>query len=270
LARGRVAADPEYYRFRLAYRLPYDWDAILGFLGSRAIPGVESVAESRYRRTIAVDGKSGVIEVSRLEGGSSLGLSVRFPDPRALPLVVERVRRLFDLDADPAVIAEHLGNDRLLRGPLAKHPGIRAPGAWDGFELAVTAILGPRISGRVAAMLGSPVAGGFGLDRLFPTARELLSAPLERVGVGTARAEGIRSLARQASDGVSAPGWCVDAFPSGDPVLRRNAERWRPWRAYAFMLLWQDAHDDVAKPWRIGNAQSGSGRSASLPALRTG
>jgi len=282
LARGRVASDPECYRFRLAYRPPYDWDAMVGFLGSRAIPGVESVEESRYRRTIAVDGMSGVIEVSRLPAGSSLGLSVRFPDPRALLLIVERVRRLFDLGADPAVLAEQLGDDPLLRGPLAEHPGIRVPGAWDGFELSVAAVLGARIAGRVASMFGSPVAGGLGLETLFPTARQLLRAPLERAGVGTARAEEIRALARRVVDGEAALAgvdeWTAeyiamralgdpDAFPSGDPVLRRNAERWRPWRAYAFMLLWQDARGDVAKSWRIGNAQSGSGRSACNSAL---
>jgi AraC family transcriptional regulator of adaptative response / DNA-3-methyladenine glycosylase II len=270
LARGRVVSDPECYRFRLAYRPPYDWDATLGFLGSRAIPGVESVAESRYRRTIAVDGKSGVIEVSRLPASSSLGLSVRFPDPRALLVIVERVRRLFDLGADPVVIAEDLGDDPLLREPLAEHPGIRAPGVWDGFELAVTAMLGQRIAGRVAAMFGSPVAGGFGLDRLFPTARELSIAPIERAGVGTARAEAIRSLARQVLEGkVAFPGVDgePDVFPSVDPVLRQHAERWRPWRAYAFMLLWQETGDDVAKSWRIGNGHSRSGRAASLPAL---
>ena len=280
LARGRVASDPEIYRFRLAFRPPYDWDAMLVFLGSRAIPGVESVEESRYRRTIDVDGKSGVIEVSRLPDGSSLGLSVRFPDPRALLLIVERVRRLFDLGADPAVLAEHLGDDPLLRGPLAEHPGIRVPGAWDGFELAVTQLLGPRIAGRVAAMVGSPVAGGLGLERLFPSARQLSSAPIERAGVGAARAEAVRSLARRGLDGEVAltgvddptaeyiamralgePDW----FPSVDPVLRRNAERWRPWRAYAFMLLCQDAGDEVAKSWRMGNAQYGSDRFAPLP-----
>jgi AraC family transcriptional regulator of adaptative response / DNA-3-methyladenine glycosylase II len=286
LARRRIVSDPECYRFRLAYRPPYDWGAMLAFLGSRAIPGVESVEESRYRRTIAVDGKAGVIEVSPLPDGSSLGLSVRFPDPRALLVIVERVRRLFDLGADPAVIAEHLGGDPLLRGPLAEHPGIRAPGAWDGFEIEVTAILGQRIAGRVAAMFGSPVTGGFGLERLFPTAGQLSSAPLERAGAGTARAGAIRSLARQVSNGTPASATCAalpgideraaeyiamralgepDAFPSGDPDLCGTAERWRPWRAYAFMLLWQDARDDVAKPWRTRNAQSGSSRSDPLP-----
>jgi AraC family transcriptional regulator of adaptative response / DNA-3-methyladenine glycosylase II len=280
LARQRIASGPERYRFRLAYRPPYDWEAILSFLGSRATPGVESVDESGYRRTISIEGNSGLIEVTRLPNASALELSVRFPDSRALFVIVERVRRLFDLGCDPAVIAEHLGADPRLGEALAKHPGIRAPGAWDGFELAVTAVLGQRMTGRVAALFGSPVAAGFGLDRIFPTAPELSNAPLEQVGVGTARAEAIRALARQG--GLSS--WLgssvvdeptaeyvamralgePDAFPSGDGVLRRNAEKWRPWRAYAFMLLWQEARD-FEGPWRMRHAQSGVGRPAPVP-----
>lgn len=253
LARRRIAFEPECYRLRLAYRPPYDWDAMLSFLESRATPGVESVSESRYRRTIAVDGKSGVIEVSPLAKCPALEFSVHFPDPRALFVIVERVRRLFDLGCDPAVIAEHLGSDPRLRELLAIHPGIRAPGAWDGFELAVTAVLGSRMAGRVAALFGSPLEGGVGLDRLFPTAQELASSPLEQAGVGSARAESIRALARRGSsldfpgvDEVTAEYIAMralgepDAFPSADPVLRRWAERWRPWRAYAFMLLSQE------------------------------
>ncbi len=285
--RGAPASDPECYRFRLAYRPPYDWEALLSFLGSQAIPGVESVEESRYRRTIEVDGNAGVIEVSPVPDGSALCLSVRFPDPRALLLVVERVRRIFDLGADPAVIAEHLGGDPLLRGPIAEHPGIRVPGAWDGLELAAAALLGPRIAGRVAAMFGAPVDGGFGLERLFPGARVLSSAPLERAGVGTARAEALRSLARHARDGAASARCGAfgidqrteeyvamralgepDVFPSADRDLRRDAERWRPWRSYAFMLLRRhDPRENDAMSWRTGNAQSRGGRSASLSAL---
>lgn len=285
--RGPAASDSGCYRFRLAYRPPYDWDAMMRVLRAQAIPGVESVEGSGYRRTIAVDGTAGVIEVSRIPDGSSLSLSVRFPDPRALLLIVERVRRLFDLGADPATIAEHLGGDPILGEPLAEHPGIRVPGAWDGFELAAAALLGPRIAGRVAAMFGAPVEGGFGLERLFPDARELSIAPLEQAGVGIARAAALRSLARQWRDGAPARGALPglddrtaeyvamralgepDAFPSADPDLRRRAEGWRPWRSYAFLLLDRSSRRDDAMSWRLGNAQSRSGGPVSLSALGT-
>lgn len=291
LARQHAGAEPERYRFRLAYRPPYDWEGVLAFLAARAMPGVESVEGSRYRRTISIGGQHGDIDVSHGASRAAIDVEVRFPDPGALLRIVERVRRLFDLGADPAVIAEHLGGDPLLREPLARWPGVRVPGAWDGFELAVRAILGQQVSvraastiaGRIASLFGSPAAdgNGHGRARLFPTPAQLAGAPLERAGVMPARAETIRGLARAVAGGTIAFGagtetaatvralraldgvgdWTAqyvamralgepDAFPSGDLVLRRMAgaasardldrrsEAWRPWRAYAVMLLW--------------------------------
>lgn len=288
LARRREGADPRCYRFQLAYRPPYDWDAVLAFLASRAVAGVECVEESRYRRTIEIGETKGVIAVSHAAARPALDLEVRFPEPGPLLEIVERVRRLFDLGADPAVIGETLRADPLLRRSLRTHPGMRTPGAWDGFELAVRAILGeaisvgtaPTIAGRIAALFGSPVEAGLGLQRVFPTPAELANAPIERAGVTAARAATIRSLARRVADGTLSLDACVDgnatvsalrtlpglgdsaseyiamralgepdAFPSGDRTLRqaaggctgpdldRRSEAWRPWRAYAAMLL---------------------------------
>jgi len=308
LARHHVVADPGCYHFRLAYRPPYDWDSVLAFLGARATPGVESVDGRRYRRNFRIEGKDGLLEVSHLTSAFALDVEVRFPDPRALLSIVERVRRMFDLGAEPALIAEHLCTDPLLRPLLARHPGIRTPGAWDGFEVAVRAILGQQISvraattlaGRMAEMFGSPVANGHELARQFPTPEELANSPLERAGVMPARAETIRSLARRVSNGTVALGssldnratlsairalpgigaWTAeyiamralgepDAFPSGDLVARRmtgvlntrelddRSEAWRPWRAYAVMLLWQGASDDRARsPRSSGDRRS--------------
>jgi AraC family transcriptional regulator of adaptative response / DNA-3-methyladenine glycosylase II len=296
LARPRRPGDgAQGYRFRLAYRPPYDWDAILAFLRARAIPGVESADDGTYRRTIAVDGVAGAIEVRHAEAGTALELVVRFPNPRALLHIVGRVRRIFDLGADPAAIGAHLGADPLLRRPLKKHPGIRTPGAWDGFELAVRAILGQQISVRAASTIAGRIASRFGTagaepeggDRLFPSPARLAHADIESTGVIRARAEAIRSLARETAANriIFSPGvdvetavmplkalrgvgdWTAqyiamrafaepDAFPSGDLVLRRatgartarqlerRADAWRPWRAYAVMLLWQKAEDD--------------------------
>jgi AraC family transcriptional regulator of adaptative response / DNA-3-methyladenine glycosylase II len=125
------------YRFRLGFRPPYDWPGMLRFLGAHAVPGVESVTSSTYRRAISVDGKRGSIEVSLGESARWLDLTVRFPETRALLRIVERTRRLFDVDADPAGIEEHLRSDPLLRGPLAEHRGIRVPGGWEPGEAGV-------------------------------------------------------------------------------------------------------------------------------------
>jgi AraC family transcriptional regulator of adaptative response / DNA-3-methyladenine glycosylase II len=299
-ARRRADSDVEGYRLRLAYRPPYDWDAMLAFLAARATPGVEIVVDGSYRRTIRVGTAAGIIDVSSLVPEAALLLDVRVPDPHTLLSIVERVRRVFDLGADPTVITEHLGADRLIRPLIERHPGLRAPGAWDGFELAVRAVLGQQVSvraattmaGRLASRWGTPVPGSIG--RLFPTAAQLMAAPLERAGVVPSRAETIRTLARRVVDGSltlapsgdprptlaalrSVPGignWTAeyiamralgepDAFPSGDLVLRRAAgglstraldrrsEVWRPWRAYAVMLLWQGAVDDRGDQGRI-------------------
>src|SRR5207244_7716711 len=119
LARRHGASQPEHYRFRLPFRPPFDWDGLLGFLAPRAIPGVEEVTAEGYRRTIVLLGKRGRIAV-RLDGrGDALDLRIHFPDAGALIQIVERVRRLFDLRADPAQIRERLACDPLLVRRLA-------------------------------------------------------------------------------------------------------------------------------------------------------
>jgi AraC family transcriptional regulator of adaptative response / DNA-3-methyladenine glycosylase II len=305
------------YRFRLAYRPPYDWPAMLAFLAARAIPGVERVDAVAYRRSIALDGVAGAFEVRHAAKGAALELAVQFSDPRALLQIVTRVRRLFDLGADPARIASCLGADPLLSATLARHPGIRTPGAWDGFELAVRAILGQQVSVRAASTIAGRLAALFGSTSeaggLFPTPSQLAVAEIERAGVVRTRAEAIRRLAQAVVGGglafgpgagaaaatsslLALPGigdWTAqyialrafgepDAFPSGDLVLRRvagvrtarelerRAEAWRPWRAYAVMLLWQGANDEAARvvprhrqPDRP--AAAGRGRSRTAP-----
>jgi AraC family transcriptional regulator, regulatory protein of adaptative response / DNA-3-methyladenine glycosylase II len=276
LARKNIGGS-DCYRFRIAYRPPYDWKAAIDFLAARATPGVESVEANRYQRTITIDGKTGSIAVSPAEDGPALILEVRFGDPRALLTIVERVRRMFDIGADPTVIADQLSDDPLLTRALAAHPGIRTPGAWDPFELTVRAIIGQQISVRAATTIAGRIAERWGL-----APDQLVDAPLEEAGLISARASTIRTLARAVLDKRvcfdadstlpslrSIPGigeWTAqyvamralnepDAFPSGDLVLRRMAgdlsareldrrsESWRPWRAYAVMLLWRAATD---------------------------
>jgi AraC family transcriptional regulator, regulatory protein of adaptative response / DNA-3-methyladenine glycosylase II len=192
---------------RLAYRPPYDWEAMLSFLTARAIPGVEVIADNSYRRTIAIGGNSGVISVAPA-GNNRVDVSVRFPDMAALPQIIARVRRVFDLAADPDMIGTHLSLDPMLAPLVAARPGLRVPGAWDGFELAVRAIFGQQITvpaatkllGRLVFAHGAPLAGatkdGEGLSRLFPSPNRIAAADLAALGMPKARAMAVTSLAQ--------------------------------------------------------------------------
>ena len=280
MARHRVAADPECYRFRLAYRPPFDWCGLIRFLEECAVPGVELVQNGQYRRTISDGKNTGVIGVSRHESKDELAVEVRFPEPRALLSIIERVRRMFDLAADPAVLEEHLSNDPLLQARMNASPGMRIPGAWDGFELAVLAILGQRTAPREAALtaarlpllFGCPVQDGGGLERTFPLAAQLAHAQLEQADLEPEQARAIRLLATEVLSGAIALNSCLDghstaaelaripgisrltaeyismralgepdAFPLDESEIQGQSERWRPWRAYAAMLLWRDS-----------------------------
>jgi AraC family transcriptional regulator of adaptative response / DNA-3-methyladenine glycosylase II len=192
---------------RLPYRAPYDWDAIIGFLAARAIPGVEAVEPRRYARTLAVEGARGVVIVTPGEG-DHLVAEIRFPKVQALPAVIARVRRVFDLSADPALIGAHLSQDPQLAPLVAARPGLRAPGAWDGFELAVRAILGQQITVSAARGLAAklveaygepalePAAAALGLARVFPSPERLIGQDIAALGMPKARGAALEALAR--------------------------------------------------------------------------
>jgi AraC family transcriptional regulator of adaptative response / DNA-3-methyladenine glycosylase II len=176
----------------------------LAFLAPRATPGVEVVEVDRYRRSIYLDGDQGYFEVSLDEANNSLVTRVQFGNPRSLFLIVERVRAMFDLNADWAAIVRGLKSDPDLAARVESRPGLRVPGCWTGFELATRAILGQQVSvkgattlaGRIARTLGRPFQGAPGLTHLFPTPEVLAEANLESIGLTRARGEAIRGLAR--------------------------------------------------------------------------
>ena len=204
IARQKLSQPEDQYEFQLRYRPPYHWQGMLAFLALRATPGVEVVESGRYRRSIWINGHAGWFEVSPDEPHSALTARIQIGDPQSLFAIVERVRAMFDLNADWMAIARTMRSDPALGKRLAAEPGLRVPGCWNGFELAVRAILGQQISvkgattlaGRIVKLFGKPFDGGAGLTHLFPTAEALADADLTRAGLTRARAATISTLAR--------------------------------------------------------------------------
>ncbi len=285
-----AAASTDEFVFDLAYRPPLDWAALLGFLGARSIDGVEEIDAGRYRRTLVVahagQVHAGWFEAAQVPGRDRIRVRIAGALCRVLPMVLARVKRLFDLASDPAEIDAALG-------PLARRPGLRLPGVVDGFEIAVRAVLGQQITVRAARTLaqrfavafGTPVSTPFaGLTMLFPGAADIASRSVDEIaslGIIGARTRTILALAGAIADGhvrleagvdvdltierlLQLPGigdWTAqyiamralawpDAFPATDygvmkalgernpRRVREIAERWRPWRSYAVMHLW--------------------------------
>lgn len=288
---------PATLKVRLPYRKPFHWPALLQFFAARGTPGVEAISGDTYRRTLSRDNVHGIVEIRPDARDGYLSLTLRGIDTGALFETVQTAREVFDLDAPITEIKAALGADPLLKRSLRAHPGIRVPGAWDGFELTVRTVLGQQVSvkaattlaGRLAAKYGEPLRflddkGQVGLNRLFPRPERLVRARIETLGIVKSRAETIRRIASAVvSDELSFDpaqdprefcaklkairgigDWTAqyvamralknpDAFPQGDLGLLKaaahpdrvtskelltSAEAWRPWRAYAAMLLW--------------------------------
>jgi AraC family transcriptional regulator of adaptative response / DNA-3-methyladenine glycosylase II len=261
IRRQRTEAPPGTLTLRLAYRPPLDFPAMLAFMARRAIPGIERVGPDGYERVIGPVQASQWIRVSADATRPELRLEISDGDPRAITDVVRRVRRLFDLDADLRVVHAAFAGTPLLAAGIERRPGLRVPGGWDGFEVAVRAVLGQQVSVAGATTLArrlveahgaQRVGARPGLDRQFPSPAALVDAPLETIGLPRSRAGTLRSLAAAVLDGridfragqrlddfvqrfVALPGigpWTAhyvamralshpDAFPAGDLVLQQ-------------------------------------------------
>lgn len=237
---------------RLGYRPPYDLTAMLDFLRGRALPGVEIVDERSYRRVIGTAEAPGWLRVSAWgEQAHALRLELHGAAPAQLLGIVHRLRRMFDLDADPHVIAQALGDDARLRPLLQARPGLRLPSGWDGFEIAVRAVIGQQVSvaaartltARLAQRHGTPLPLVFdGLTHLFPTPDRLVDVDLTEIGLTRARADTIRGLSRALLEGR------VDFNP--ERTLDDFTARWvalpgiGPWTAH-YMALRALGHPDA-------------------------
>ena len=192
----------------LAYQQPYDWPAMLGFLSARAIAGLETVVEGVYSRSIDLHGVHGTFSIQPA-ASDALELNLDFPDAAAVPEIVARVRRMFDLDADLSTIHRHLAVDPLMARLIAERPGLRVPGAWDGLELAIRAVLGQqitvvaaiRLAGKLVAQYGTPLSSALpGLTHVFPQVSVLADADLAALGMPKSRGRTLSGVAQALLD----------------------------------------------------------------------
>lgn len=290
IRRASEAAVGAEIRMRLGYRPPFDWERLIAYLAGRAMPGVESVTARRYARSFALDGVSGVLSVAPAQKGHALEAHIALADaPKgsALPMrrIAARLRRLFDLDADPSAIADAFRGDPLIGPRLRHNKGLRVPGAFDGFELAIRAVLGQQISvkgattiaGRIVAKFGTPLdSGEEGITHLFPTPQCLAGADYAGLGLTGGRISTLKSLAATVASGAldfspretleakiaeltALPGigeWTAhyvalralgepDAFPASDLGLRKAAGNGTPIETGELETMAQDW-----RPWR--------------------
>ena len=272
-APAAVAADV--LKFELSFRPPFDWSAVSAFLGVRSIPGVEAVEDNCYRRTVRIltEGKEhrGWIAVAMSPKKPTLHVAVSVSLARVLPPVLSRVKALMDLACHPAEVAQALG-------ALAKrHPGLRVPGAFDGFEMAVRAIFGQQVTvaaartvaGRFAATFGDPIETPFAsLTTLFPTAMRVAALPpgrIARLGMPGARASTVVALARAVAEGrlVLMPNADIEATLDGLRTLP-GVGGWTAQYIAMRALSWPDAfpHTDLGVMKALGETDAQRVRAA--------
>ncbi len=189
-------------RLRLPYRPPYDWSHMLGFLAARSLSPVESVVDGVYRRVLRFDGQFAKLELRLLPKHHCLELTVDGLPTRQVPALVRRVRRAFDLDADPAAIQSALGADARLKPLLKRHPGLRLPVGLDPFETAVRAILGQQISVAATRTLLARLLIGEGEEQSLPDPAVLARRPAGEFGIPIKRAGAVKALAAAVADGT--------------------------------------------------------------------
>lgn len=199
-------------RLHVPYRAPLAWDSLTAFLGKRAIAGVEAVTNGIYRRVWqSRSGQTNAIEVAHSPERFALSVTLWLDQVDELPATLGKVRHLFDVDTDTLAVETRLGADWRFAQVVARRPGLRVPGAWDGFELAVRAILGQQISvaaactlaGRLVTHHGKPLATKHlprefaGLGYAFPNAQALAGLDLGTSGLTATRARYLKGLAQE-------------------------------------------------------------------------
>src|SRR5258706_1579693 len=212
---------------KLSFRPPYDWQSLLRFYQSHPIPGVESVAENSFERVFRLEGTIGFLRVQPVTGRPQLKLNIVTEDPRVLFEVVNRIRRMFDLDSDPMLIAASFAQVPMLAKLVNGFPGLRVPGGWDPFETAVCSILGQVVSADQRASLVDQLVRGYGEEvihpvtgstaQLFPASAVLANSDLSKVRTSVARKEAVRDFSRRVRSGA------ISLSAAQEPMMFRKA-----------------------------------------------
>jgi AraC family transcriptional regulator, regulatory protein of adaptative response / DNA-3-methyladenine glycosylase II len=277
--RRRATDDPEAGRagnsstLQLAYRPPYDWQGVLEFLAARELKGVESVTKDSYARTVSLGDGRGWIKVTQAQGKNALLMEFSHSLTPVLPTLLRRARDLFDLDARPDIISAQLSKDSRLAALVKRTPGMRVPGAFNGFELGLRAILGQQVTVKAATTVACRLAEAFGdpiatpypeINRLTPTAIRLARASIDdiaKLGVVSKRAASIIALARADVSGHLSLDKPVHHNP--DEVIRRLAELpgiglWTAQYIAMRALRWPDAFPkgDIAVRNNLGGVSA--------------
>jgi AraC family transcriptional regulator, regulatory protein of adaptative response / DNA-3-methyladenine glycosylase II len=267
---------------QLSYRPPYDWNGILAFLRDRALAGVELVTDGAYARTVRLGTASGWIRVTPSKKTHALMVEFTHTLAPALPALLARIRALFDLDARPDLIAKHLRKDERLAEAIKANPGRRVPGAFDGFELGLRAILGQQvtvnaartIACRFVAASGDPVVTPFAeLNRLTPAAARVAALSVDdiaRHGIVSARCRSMIALAQAQQSGSLGLDGGADRRPE-DAIARLVAlpgvGQWTAHYIAMRALRWPDAFpkEDVAVRNRLGGVSAKEAEALSQP-----
>lgn len=252
---------------QLTYRPPYDWEGMLEFLSARTIRDVEFITRDSYARTVRMGRHKGWIKVTHVPQKRALMVEFTHSLTPVLPALLGRLRNLFDLSARPDLIAAHLMKDKRLKKAVSQHPGLRVPGAFDGFEMAIRAILGQQITVKAATTIACRFADAFGekietpfpeLIRLSPPPEHVAKATVDdiaRLGIVSARAKSILALARAYASGDIQ----LDAGANPDITIRKLVALpgIGPWTAHYIAmraLRWPDAFpkEDIAVRNNLG------------------
>jgi AraC family transcriptional regulator of adaptative response / DNA-3-methyladenine glycosylase II len=196
----------------LSFRPPYDWKTIIGFYQSHPIPEIERVTPDYFERVFRIGATIGFLQVQAIPGDAQLKLRIVTGDPKILFEVVSRIRRMFDLDSDPILIANSFAQNSLLSNLYDRFPGLRIPGGWDPFETAVCSILGQLVSAEQRCHLVGQLVRGYGEEithpisgaktYLFPGPGILAQSNLDKVKTTFARRETIREFSRRVLSGA--------------------------------------------------------------------